>query len=142
MFFNSEIKLNKNDGGVYMIVNNAANGVYIGSTHDFHERFSHHERRARQLYYTCPLYEAMREYGSENFTFVVLAVEEDLDKRLKEEERLINEYDSVKGLILYNVIKHPGKPVFMTEELKKKLSYSHKKGNERHFNKETMKFEK
>lgn len=141
MQFCCDKKMNKNEGGVYMIVNNITNGVYVGSTHNLYERFGHHERRARQLYFNYPLYQAIREYGSENFTFTVLSVENNENKRLKAEEYYINQFSLDPDIIVYNVVKHPGKPVHMTKELRSKLSAAHKKGCERKFNKETMIFE-
>ena len=142
MRFYSEVDLDKSDGGVYTIVNNVANGVYVGSTHNFYERFNHHERRTKQLYFNCPLYQALREFGSDNFTFTVLSIQNDEEKRLKTEEYLINQYSSVPGINVYNVVKHPVKPVSITPELRAKLSNAHKKGHERRFNKNTMQFEK
>lgn len=141
MRFYSEVNFDKNDGGVYMIVNKAVNGVYIGSTHNLLERFNHHKRREKQLYYNYPLYQALREYGSDNFTFTVLSVENNEDKRLKKEESLIGKYSSDPDVTVYNVVKHPGKSAYFTPELKAKLSNAHKKGHERKFNKETMQFE-
>lgn len=141
MQFCCDKKMDKKEGGVYMIVNNITNGVYVGSTHNLYERFSHHIRRARQLYYNYPLYQALRKYGSENFSFIVLTVENSEKERLKAEEYYIHYYSTSPDIEIYNVVKHPGKPARMTKEIRCKLSAAHKKGCERKFNKETMTFE-
>lgn len=58
----------------YLITNNVNFKVYVGITTNLKERWSRHKSIARNLSAsTSPLYNAMRKYGVDNFSFQELA---------------------------------------------------------------------
>lgn len=81
-------------GVIYKITNNINNKVYIGQTmRKPADRWQAHKHRAELPDFKTHLYNAMRKYGVENFSFSI--IEECLDEKLDERERFwIEYYDS------------------------------------------------
>lgn len=91
----------KGVGGVYQITNLINNKIYIGSTKDLFERNSCHIRRSNQPYHNEELYQEIREFGIENFTFTVIEIVEKENIRLAKEQALIMQKQD-EGAELYN----------------------------------------
>lgn len=60
--------------GVYQIINEVNGKSYVGSSVDVDNRWSGHRRDAKdeKFAHRSALYPAIRKYGIENFTFIVL----------------------------------------------------------------------
>ena len=58
--------------GIYRIVNNITGESYVGQSEDIEKRFSLHRSRVNNLRYNNKLYTNIRNYGIENFEFIVL----------------------------------------------------------------------
>ena len=62
--------------GIYKIENNINGKVYIGQSKDIDKRVKHHFTEAafndKNVEYNTPLHQAIRKYGSENFTVTIL----------------------------------------------------------------------
>lgn len=70
MFFKKEgIKM---ASGIYKIENIITHNVYIGKTNNFEVRWNQHKSEARHNKDNSHLYNAMRKYGIENFTFSIV----------------------------------------------------------------------
>lgn len=82
--------------GIYKITNQINGKVYIGQSIDIKDRWQEHKREAfkQDSYkYNYPLYQAIRKYGLENFTFEIL--EECLFEELNQKEiEYISLYES------------------------------------------------
>lgn len=82
---------------VYAIQNNLTNGiVYVGQTTNFKQRKVAHRHAAKNINspsYNFPLYRAMRKYGVENFSFIVLK-ECDPEELNVIEKYFIEKYDT------------------------------------------------
>lgn len=77
--------------GIYKITNLHNNLIYIGQTHDFHQRWLSHKRDYKTN--NSPLYEDMRELGMEYFKFEI--IEKCNTAQLDEREKYwIEYYDS------------------------------------------------
>lgn len=82
---------------VYKIVNNTNNKWYIGITKNIEHRWKTHKKCAKMSSKensTIVLYQAMRKYGVENFTFTVLFSELSEEEAKLKEILLIKEYDT------------------------------------------------
>ena len=108
----------------YRIINLVNGKLYIGQTNDLKQRWRDH-RKDSTIKTNYPLYNAMRKYGKENFTFEIIKKYDSLDACNLDEVLLIYINDSLvetgKG---YN-IDLGGKNRIMSEETKKKISKSH-----------------
>lgn len=82
--------------GIYKITNNITNNEYVGQSVNIEKRWKDHKKEAfneNSHCYEYPLYKAIRKYGIENFTFVIL--EECLVSELNEKEKYwIKYYDT------------------------------------------------
>lgn len=79
--------------GIYKIENIITKQVYIGQSHDIERRWKEHKKCYRKTTLKARLYQAMRKYGVENFTFEVLEeCEEEL--LLTREKYYIEKFDS------------------------------------------------
>ncbi len=89
--------------GIYGIFNNINDRVYIGQSREIEKRWSYHKHCAfneNSYNHHYPLYEAIRKYGLDNFTFVVL--EEVADARLLTEKEK-HYFDTFRKNKLYNI---------------------------------------
>ena len=82
--------------GIYKIENLINGKVYIGQSKNIKQRWKEHRYRPfnpSSKQYDCPFYRAIRKYGLENFSFVILEETsiEDLDNK---EKYWIEYYDS------------------------------------------------
>src|ERR1700743_3611655 len=100
---------------VYKIINIVNNKVYIGKTiyKNPAKRFSSHKWRAfsknKNIRNECPkLYNSIRKYGKENFTFEIVEIFETEQDAIDAEEKYIEFYNSVKtGLNVLKGGSHP-----------------------------------
>jgi group I intron endonuclease len=99
---------------VYKILNIINNKVYIGKTVKVnpYDRFNQHIKRAlskNEKRLDCPkLYNSIRHYGPENFTFEVLETFNSEQEALDAEERYIEKFNSIKtGLNIVKGGQHP-----------------------------------
>lgn len=128
----------KNKGGVYKITNLIDGTVYVGSSKDLYERCSCHTRRALgQPYHKEKLYQAIRNYGLENFQFEVLEFVENEAERISRENEAISFY-AEKGKV-YNKERKAKIPYKFSEADIEKMKLVHK--SERTYNKETKQFD-
>lgn len=91
--------------GIYKIENLINGKIYIGQSTNISQRWKAHRNRPfneNSESYDCPLYRAIRKYGIENFSFVVL--EETTKEELNEKERIwIASYNSNNPESGYNL---------------------------------------
>lgn len=84
---------------IYKILNRKTGSVYIGKTNNFERRKREHlsvHTNTNSQDYNKLLYKKMREYGIENFEFII--IEECLEEEWKTREKYwINYYNSFKG---------------------------------------------
>lgn len=82
--------------GIYKITNQVNNKVYIGQSVRIEKRWEEHKRKPfleKSEDYNYPLYQAIRKYGLENFTFEIIeeCPQEELNSK---EEYYIGLYES------------------------------------------------
>lgn len=70
--------------GIYLITNTINGMQYVGQSVDISQRWSQHKTTAKNIKETADLYQAMREYGIDNFTCEV--IEECSKEQLNERE--------------------------------------------------------
>ena len=70
--------------GIYLITNTINGMQYVGQSVDMSQRWSQHKTAAKNIKETADLYQAMREYGIDNFTCEV--IEECSKEQLNERE--------------------------------------------------------
>ena len=83
--------------GIYKITNLINNKSYIGKTNNFKRRESDHFRLATtkgHKEYDKALYQAIRKYGKENFSFEIIEILEDYSISGEREKYWISFYDS------------------------------------------------
>lgn len=117
--------------GLYIIINNLNNDIYIGiTTRAFIERFNQHRTNSRTK--NTHLYNAIRKYGLENFDFLPLVYyseEVDPEYIYQKEQETIEWYKTNHPEInLYNMTDGgEGKVgIKMSDETKRKMSEAHK----------------
>ena len=92
----------KNKSGVYMFYNNINNKKYIGSSVNLERRFRAHIISTK--FSNLPLYRAIRKYGLDNLTYLILEYcEANYVKCIALEQNYIDFYDPE-----YNVLKIAG----------------------------------
>ena len=95
----------KRPGYVYLITNKITNEVYVGATiRSLKTRFLDH--KATSNYKSTKLYNAMRDYGIENFTIRKLKTVKSYRDLQYYEQKFIDKYDSIN--FGYNMIKSTG----------------------------------
>lgn len=86
--------------GIYCITNKINNKKYIGLSKDIYRRWGEHKRVpfcSTSREYNYPLYNAIRKYGLENFSFVILEECDDLKLLKEKEKKWIKYYDSINN---------------------------------------------
>jgi group I intron endonuclease len=113
---------------IYVIRNSVDNRAYVGQTTDFAQRKAGHVYSAKRGDHR-PLYQAMREFGVDQFSFDI--IEECNDPRIasQREEHWVTHFDSFNNG--FNLTQGGGYHVGnkgrkFTEEHKKKISEAHK----------------
>lgn len=97
--------------GIYKITNQCNGKIYIGQSKDIEERWKEHKRK--MWVRNTLLYQAMREFGIDNFTFEVI-----------EECEIINLNDKEKYYISkYNTMNPNGYNMSTIENIQHKISW-------------------
>ena len=116
-----------NTVGVYAIINNINNKIYIGSSFDIKSRFKNHKGALqRNIHCNSYLQRAWNKYGSTNFTFKILE-KCSVEKQIETEQKYIDIYKITHKL--YNIAPIAGTTLgtTRTDEVKQKMS-DNKKG--------------
>lgn len=84
--------------GIYKFENNINHKVYIGQAIDLKERYKKHCKNIKDINHQEDLYQALREYGLQNFSYNVLEEYEFFDQDLlnQKEKYYINLFNSLK----------------------------------------------
>lgn len=95
--------------GVYIIKNMKNGKVYVGSSADIPTRWSKHRGTLEAgTHHNTKLQRAWLKYGRDVFSFEVVEIEPNYEKRLKAEQKLIDQQNSaVTG---YNIYSTAGSP--------------------------------
>lgn len=111
--------------GIYEIKNTINHKVYIGLSSNIRNRFNYHRYALRNNIHTNRfLQDDWNIYGEDNFVFNI--IEECPEDLLSEKEiELISEYNATNRKYGYNILQGGGFPD-MTEEIKQRISKSHK----------------
>ena len=112
--------------GIYCILNESINLIYIGSTNDLRRRKNQHfSLLDLKKHFNNKLQNAWNKYGKENFSFNI--IEECLEHELQLKEQFwINFYQSYKQNQGYNLVKIAERKV-LSDETKSKISKNHKR---------------
>lgn len=111
--------------GIYAIINNVNNKLYIGSANHFKTRHSRHKTLLlRQDHYNKKLQHAVNKYGINNFSFILVEICDKKQLFTLEQKYLNRLFRTRNG---YNINRIAGGPKCHTELTKKKLS-EHFKG--------------
>lgn len=96
----------ENKGGIYQIRNIQNGKVYIGSTICFKRRYSQHESKLKKgTHFNKHLLSAWNKYGSAQFLFEVLEVNEGSREEIRKQEQVIIDSYSDKWERCYNLDK-------------------------------------
>jgi len=106
---------------VYKITNKMSGKIYIGQTNDLKSRWLKHCSVSRNSNYNHPLYNSIRKYGIEHFTYEIIDQFENLDDCNKSEELWIQKLNTQDKNIGYN-IAFGGDNRTISKETKDKLS--------------------
>lgn len=111
---------------VYCHINKINGKRYIGQTCDLKERW---RCKGKNYFASVKFFNAIKKYGWDSFEHIVLYENLTLEEANRIEEELIEKYDTIKNG--YN-IKSGGENSVMSEESKKKMSETLKKGYVEH----------
>jgi group I intron endonuclease len=90
--------------GIYFIINNIDNKLYIGSSINCKNRAYQHVCKLNKNKHTSPhLQNAWNKYGPKNFDFLIIACVLDINDLCKIEQDFINEFKSYIKSIGYNM---------------------------------------
>jgi len=110
-------------GCIYMVRNLVTGMAYIGQTKDPHKRFNTHKNLAfgkRKNNY--PLYVDMRNYGIDNFEFIILEDNVPQEEMGNREKYYIEKYDTYNNGYNRTIGGHGVTGYTHTEEARKKMS--------------------
>ena len=104
--------------GIYKIENLITHQVYIGQSNSIEKRWSTHKSRAADPKFNTKLYNAIRQYGIENFSFTILwkCAMKYLDAY---EQFYINHYNSIENG--YNEVRTINKGKRISQTLLRKI---------------------
>ena len=89
--------------GIYIIINTISNGVYIGQSHNLHNRWLAHKSKLRVQKHPCRhLQSSWNKYGGEAFIFEILEVSRGNKEQLTEAEQYWIDYCKFIGARIYN----------------------------------------
>ena len=100
-----------NEAGVYMLINSISGKIYIGKSVNIYQRMNHHKNSIKRSG-NGHFQNAIKKYGWDNFTFQVLEIFENFDKRndnislLNKEAYYIKLYESTNPKIGYNICEY------------------------------------
>lgn len=120
-----ELKINWKEhwGVIYLLTNLIDGKVYVGKTINYRKRMSHYRRL--HCISQPKLYRALKCHGWKNFSSKVIDKAEDVDSLNLLERHYIKFYDCYGNDRGYNLTEG-GEGGELTEEIKKKMSDSHK----------------
>jgi group I intron endonuclease len=88
---------------LYKITNSINGKVYIGYTKNAKTRFKDHIRHAKSSHTNQRLHSAIRKYGAENFSFLIVDTVENKLDAIQREIELITTFNSTDPKIGYNL---------------------------------------
>lgn len=84
--------------GIYKITNQINGKIYIGQSIDIQQRWKQHKQQVKGIRSNNKLYQAMREYGIENFLFEIIEQcefsQQELDERQRYWIKYYNSYEN------------------------------------------------
>lgn len=118
--------------GIYKITNNINKKVYIGQSHDIHQRWYHHQYDLNNNKHENPyLQQSWNKYGADNFTFEIIT--ECKPNELNQlEEYYINKYDTFTNRDNGYNLQKGGDYMQLSDEVCQKIS--DKNSGEGHWN--------
>lgn len=108
------------EAGVYIILNNTNNNIYIGSTNNIKRRWDWHKNQLKKNKHGNKyLQRAYNKYGKDNFSFEIVEYINTESLLLSREQKWLDFFNPE-----YNILKIAGSPLGYkhTEEAKKKIS--------------------
>lgn len=109
---------------IYKITNIINNKIYIGQTTNFRKRLSDYKNAHKKKYATQPIIQAIRHYGTDNFTIEILKLC-DNDNLSIYENKYIDKYRSHLPEFGYNVVKNSDNKSNNSELSRKYKSIGH-----------------
>lgn len=121
--------------GIYKLVCNANNKIYVGKANNLHIRLSHHGNSINhKIISRYPIHSAIKKYGWDSFNVEILETIEDFNKNIDKEKILnleshyIKLLDATNPTIGYNICKFSNDNTgnVLTEAHKLKISLAHR----------------
>ena len=118
----------KNVIGIYTIINNNSNKIYIGSSNNLYKRINDHIRELNKNIHCNPHLQNAYNIDKDFFTIEVIATFNDIESIQIYEPLLIKLYQSNKPSLGYNILtEYRGtKGIKFTKERRNKISKSNK----------------
>ena len=110
---------------IYCIKNKLNQKLYIGSAVDVEHRWNHHRFQLKhKVHHSRYLQRAWNKYGEENFEFGIFEEVEDKTKLIEREQYYLDQYQSYKAKLGYNIRDNAASPLGSkcSKKVKKKLS--------------------
>lgn len=117
--------------GIYKITNKINSKCYIGKSVNIYSRFSNHKSHLKKEYISKDtnryLFNAVKKYGLDNFSFDIIELLEPIDSLLKERELYwMDHYNSCDKSYGYNLRRDSSSQSFVHEDTRKLLSETNK----------------
>lgn len=109
----------KNKSGIYKIINNLNKKIYIGRSNNIFARINSHKISSKNI--KSPLYNAIRKYNIENFTYEVIEYC-DVEEISKKEIYWIEFFNSANRLIGYNLNDSEQGIIIVSKQTRNKIS--------------------
>ena len=98
-----------NRQGIYIIKNTVTGKVYVGSSRNVLDRWANHKALLRKKkHHSIKLQRSWDKHGSEAFHFLLVESVDDTEKLLEREQVHIDQYESYKPGVGYNMLPKAG----------------------------------